>query len=121
MKESVFIAPKSGIYEFNFDGHKTGDPESLNISLRLNGKDAVNAWSDFMGHHPGYGDHDYRNLISMHSILKLKEGDRIDLFNRQGSLHNGTLGYAVQPTQFTGRLFLLEEKFDSDQRLSEIV
>jgi len=106
LKESAFIAPKSGIYEFNFDGHKTGDEQSLNISLRLNGKDAVNAWSNFMGFHQGLGFHDFRNLISMHSFLKLNKGDRIDLYNKQGNLYHGVDGLVVQQTQFTGKLLL---------------
>jgi len=47
----VFTTPKSGIYEFYFNGHKTKTSEFLNISLRINGKDVVNAMSDFMGGH----------------------------------------------------------------------
>jgi len=108
LKESVFIAPKSGIYEFNFDGHKTGDhTRSLNISLRVNERDVVNTWSDYMGHHPGLGNHEFRNLISLHSILKLTKGDRIDMYNKQGVLHLGDYdNVIVQPTQFTGKLLL---------------
>jgi len=100
LKESAFIAPKSGIYEFNFDGHKTGDEQFLNISLRINGKDAVNSWSDYAF------SHDFRNLISMHSLLKLNKGDRIDTYKKQGALHSGTFGNVLQPTKFTGKLLL---------------
>jgi len=103
LKENVFIAPKSGIYEFNFDGHKTGTSEFLNISLRLNGKDAVNAFSDFMEQHT------FRNLISMHSLLKLKKGDRVDLYVKQGNLLDDAIdgnNNVVQHTQFTGKLLL---------------
>jgi len=106
LKESVFIAPKSGIYEFNFDGHKTGDHTPLNISLRVNKRDVVNTWSDYMGHHPGVGNHKFLNLISLHSILKLNKGDRIDVYNKNGTLHLGDNGNVVQPTQFTGKLLL---------------
>jgi len=107
LEESVFITPKSGIYEFNFDGHKTGDPtQSLNISLRVNGKEATNTWSDYMGYHPRMGDHDFLNLISLHSILKLNKGDRIDVNNNQGVLHLSENSNVVQPTQFTGKLLV---------------
>jgi len=106
LKESVFTVPKSGIYEFNFDGHKTGDYTPLNISLRVNEKDVVNTWSDYMGHHPGVGNHEFLNLISLHSILKLNKGDRIDVYNKNGTLHLGNYGNVVQPTQFTGKLLL---------------
>ena len=109
MKESVFIAPKSGIYEFNFDGHKTGDPKFLNISLRVNSKTATNTWSDYMGFHPRIGTgfhHEFLNLISLHSILKLNKGDRIDVYIKQGVLHLGEYSNVVQPSQFTGKLLL---------------
>lgn len=48
LEENVFVAPKEGIYEFAFNGHKTGKHESFNVSLRINGKEAVNAWSHNM-------------------------------------------------------------------------
>jgi len=106
LQESVFIAPKSGLYEFNFDGHKTSEYTPLNISLRINGKDTVNSWSDYMGYHQGWGHHSFLNLISLHSILKLNKGDRIDVYLKQGALHSGDFGNVLQPTKFTGKLLL---------------
>lgn len=108
MKESIFTAPKTGIYEFTFNGyhsHKTG--KTLNISLRLNGNDVLNAWSDRMNDHSWSNQcymsdtkHRYTNQINMHSMLKVNKGDRIHLFNKQGSLH----GDNIIHTQFTGKL-----------------
>jgi len=107
-KESVFIAPKSGIYEFNFDGHKTGTADSLYISLRINGNESVNAWSHFIGYDPDLGfTHAVANIISIHALVKLNKGDRIDIYNKQGNLGGCQDGNAVQLTQFTGK-FLLE-------------
>lgn len=105
--ENVFIAPKAGIYEFTFNGHKSGKDESvLKVSLRLNGKDVLNAWSDEMGNHIGYGIHKNRNMISMHSLLKLKIGDRIDMFQKQGTLCEDDAHHQIH---FTGKLL-----FDDD-------
>ena len=113
-KENVFIAPKSGIYEFNFGGHKTGDANSLYISLRINGKESVNAWSDFIGYDPNLNiTHFIANIISMQALLKLNKGDRIDIFNKQGNLGGCQDGNAVQLTQFTGKFLLQVASIDS--------
>jgi len=110
-KESVFIAPKSGIYEFNFDGHKTATEYSLYISLRINGKQSSNAWSHFIGYDPDLGySHTFANIISTHALLKLNKGDRIDIYNKKGNLGGCQEDKAVQPTQFTGK-FLLEDAY----------
>ncbi len=84
-----------------------GITQRLNISLRLNGKDTVNVFSDFMNRH------DFRNLISMHSLLKVKKGDRVDLYVKQGGLQRDSVdgNNVAQHTQFTGKL-LLEDVTD---------
>ncbi len=124
LEESIFVAPKTGIYEFAFSGHKTGKQESLNVSLRINGKDAVNAWSHFMmGIHRPWSNftylvdnvHRFRNMISMHSMLKLNKGDRIDLYNKQGSLHDSNTHH----THFTGKL-LFEDASVTIEGSSEV-
>lgn len=113
LKENAFVAPKEGIYEFAFNGHKNGELESLNVSLRVNGKEALNAWSHYMmGIHRPWSDlsymvdnlHRFHNVISMHSLLKLNKGDRIDLYNKQGSLYDSNSHH----THFIGKL-LFEE------------
>ncbi len=105
--ENVFIAPKAGIYEFTFNGHKSGkDGSILKVSLRLNGKTVLNAWSDEMGDHPGFGIHKNRNMISMHTLLKLKNGDRIDMFQNQGDLCEDDVHHQIH---FTGKLLFDEE------------
>lgn len=107
LEENVFVAPKEGIYEFAFNGHKTGKQESLNVSLRINGKEAFNAWSHYMmGIHNWslnymvHPFHRFRNLISLHSLVKLNKGDRIDLFAKQGSFYDSNTHH----NHFTGKL-----------------
>jgi len=117
LKESVFIAPREGIYEFTFNGHKKGNHEEpvLKVLLRLNGKEVLTAFSeDFIGDHPEAGIHNFRSPISMHSMLKLKKGDRIDLFSKEGTLHGN---YHYHQIHFTGKLlFEGETETNSSQQ-----
>jgi len=57
----------------------------------------------------------------MHSLLKLKKGDRIDIFVNQGNLQREPIdagnNHVVQHTQFTGKL-LLEDDLSVDKRLT---
>lgn len=57
-----------------------------------------------MEYHPGVGIHEIRNPISMHSLLKLKKGNRIDLYNKEGKLDSGIDNDIVQYSRFTGKL-----------------
>ena len=87
--------------------HKTGKHESLNVSLRINGKEAVNAWSHNMIESHNWSlsymvdkFHRFHNMIPMNSMLKLNKGDRIDLFIKQGSLNDSDTHH----NHFTGKL-----------------
>jgi len=106
LNESIFIAPKEGIYEFIFNGYKKGNKNEpvLKVSLRLNGKKVANSIADQpSGYHETGSNsvHNFNCPISMHSMLKLKKGDRIDVFSGQGSLHDHDSHY---PIHFSGKL-----------------
>lgn len=98
MTDYLFIAPIDGIFEFIFKGHKIGGSSELHVALRLNGKPVAYAWADYVNAHSFY------TPFSIHSILKVKKGDYIDLFNING------IGLFERPedvgmcTQFTGKL-----------------
>jgi len=96
MTENTFAAPSAGIYEFSFVGlKKTFDFELLFISLRLNGNAATNASAD------ANESHSFRTPVYFHSILKMKKGDRVDIFLEKGGLY----GINIDPyNHFTGKL-----------------
>ena len=95
MNESAFIAPKEGIYEFSFAGIKTiRYTELLSISLRLNGIPVTYASADTAKLHP------FRTPIFLHSIFKMKKGDRADLFLETGGIYDEIDQYS----HFTGKL-----------------
>ena len=73
--EHFFRAPKSGIYEFNAAGIKDEPQSNLHIALRLNGKPVTYVWAEYVPKHWMF------TPFSLHYIMKVKVGDRIDLFN----------------------------------------
>ena len=96
MTEHFFRAPRSGIYEFNEVGIKDRPQSSLRIALRLNSKPVTYFWADYV---PGHGLH---TRFSLHYIMELKKGDRIDLFNvGEGSM---IFDDGRKITHFTGKL-----------------
>ena len=79
LTSGVFRAPKSGIYEFSFSLLKDAFTVSyIQVHLRLNNKNIVG--KAFSG--SGF----YSSLVSFQSVLRLKKGDRIDLFKKEGTL-----------------------------------
>jgi len=89
----VFTAPKHGVYHFDFVGMKF-DMLALGIYLRVNG---VKTAKTFGGIGPVIVP------VAIHSTLKLKSGDRVDIFIENGALTN----CAEACIHFTG--WLLEE------------
>lgn len=92
----VFTAPKSGFYQFVFKTHKDQHkPDCLIVFLRLNGvKQSVTFSSTGPSVYP----------VSLHSTLKLKKGDQVDLFKTTSKLFCNDM----EPSSyFTGSL--LEE------------
>ena len=121
--ESVFIAPKEGIYEFIFNGYNKGNNKepALKVSLRLNGKVVVNSLAEeLVGDHPNGPDpvHSNRCPISIHSLLKMKKGDRVDVISSQGTLHHHDSKY---PIHFSGMLLYNQEVKNQNQNLPATV
>ena len=84
----VFTAPRDGVYHFHFSG-MSSSVSHFTIYLRLNGQGVGRARAS-----------NSRTSASIHSTLKLKKGDAIDLFLFRGSLYGGTDDYS----HFTGWL-----------------
>ncbi len=101
-KEHFFTAPRSGIYEFNVAGVKGKVQKNTFIALRLNKQPVAHVWVDYAS------DHGLFTPFSLHSILKVKKGDTVDLFNVGGK---GSEMYDNHKrlTQFTGKLLYLDD------------
>jgi len=90
----IFTAPKHGVYHFDFVGMKFDDISPLTIHLRVNG---LRIGESFSGYGPVIVP------VTIHSTLRLKSGDRVDVFIDRGSL----AFCAISCIHFTG--WLLEE------------
>jgi len=101
--EHYFTAPRSGIYEFNAAGFKGANMNHiLCIALRLNKKPVTYVWADWLGNHYLFTPH-----FSLHHVLKVKKGDRVDLFNvDEGSTLHGDLR---KMTHFSGKLLFADD------------
>lgn len=97
MNEStgIFTVPKPGVYHFDFIGFKHSAMDQLIIYLRVNGVHVASSFSAF-GPIPG--------SIGIHSALKLKIGDKVDVFIEKGSMAGCASNNCIH---FTG--WLLEE------------
>ncbi len=91
----IFTVPKPGFYHFDFIGFKNSALDQLIIYLRVNGEHVASAFSAFG---PVVGP------IAIHSTLKLKVGDKVDVFIEKGSMAKCSSNNCIH---FTG--WLLEE------------
>jgi len=79
MATGVFKAPKPGIYQFAFSLLKDAYTMSyIQVHLRLNNKTVIG--KAFSGN--GF----YSSMVSFQSVIRLKKGDRIDLFKKEGTI-----------------------------------
>ena len=75
----VFTAPKPGIYQFSFSLLKDAYTMSyIQVHLRLNNKTVIG--KAFSGN--GF----YSSLVSFQSVIRLKKGDCINLFKKEGTI-----------------------------------
>ena len=101
LKSGVFTAPKSGVYTFSFSILKNGySMDFMDIHLRLNG---VRIGKTEAGIGP------YSNSATLQSTLKLKKGDRVDLWKSRGELNRFCTNYCHH---FTG--LLVEEELPAN-------
>jgi len=96
LTEHFFRAPKSGVYEFNEAGIKHDHKRNLRIALRLNSKPVAYVWAEYVQEHKFY------TPFYLHCVVKIKEGDRIDLFN-EGE-ESVVFDDQRKITHFTGKL-----------------
>ena len=97
LKSGIFTAKKSGMYHFSFVGIKNSGAITLAVYLRRN--DHVIGQAMATNERGSF-------TLSLTSTLKLKEGDRIDLYKTTGELYDDGDLY----THFTG--WIMEEDLD---------
>ena len=96
----VFTAPRPDVYQFIFTGKKAHTNNIFNtndmvtVFLRVNGVNVAGGASPW-----GFPSHP----ITLHSTLKLKRGDRIDLFKTVGTLDCDAID-GKPSSHFTGSL-----------------
>ena len=98
LSKGFFMAPKSGLYHFSFAAIKIQEfigHDWQVVNLRKNGKNIGQAF--ITGYAGSY-------TTALTSTLKLKEGDKIDLYKNMGTIYDYETGLH---THFTG--WLIEE------------
>ena len=84
LETGVFTAPKEGVYQFHFSGISF-IRNHFQITLRLNGVRVGYTIADSRASGPmAYTEY---NTGTLHSLLKLKKGDQVDLWLHMGALY----------------------------------
>ncbi|XP_023795564.1 cerebellin-4 [Cyanistes caeruleus] len=79
--ESVFVAPRKGIYSFNFHVIKVYQSQTIQVNLMLNGKPVISAFA---------GDKDVtREAATNGVLLYLDKEDKVYLKLEKGNLVGG--------------------------------
>ncbi|XP_019360833.1 PREDICTED: cerebellin-1 [Gavialis gangeticus] len=80
-ERSTFIAPRKGIYSFNFHVVKVYNRQTIQVSLMLNGWPVISAFA---------GDQDVtREAASNGVLIQMEKGDRAYLKLERGNLMGG--------------------------------
>ena len=95
LARGIFTALVPGIYHFQFSAVKYENIEALRIVLQVNGKNVGMAGTD--------KNKESWNAVSISASLRLKAGDRVNMYNEYGMIADGPPRW----THFSG--WLVEE------------
>ncbi|MGH0144003.1 UNVERIFIED_CONTAM: hypothetical protein FKN15_014905 [Acipenser sinensis] len=111
-ERSTFIAPRKGIYSFNFHVVKVYNRQTIQVSLMLNGWAMISAFA---------GDQDVtREAASNGVLLQMEKGDRVYLKLERGNLMGGWKystfsGFLVFPVSLMLNGWAMISAFAGDQ------
>ena len=79
IKTGVFTAPVDGIYHFYLSGINENSKQPVWIKLRLNTEMIGSAYANIP-----------QAIFSLQSVLRMKRGDRVELFLEEGAFYDDT-------------------------------
>ena len=92
LETGIFSVTKDGIYHFSFSGNKILETDAMYISLRLNKETIASTYVSISEQIDQVYWWSTRGLTYiLHSTLKLKKGDQIDLYLHEGTYYDDFL------------------------------